>query len=441
MSDRTPPRDVPSERRWVLALLVAACVGLHIAWVYQSVPLQSANDRSRWSTIRALVEDDSYIIDRFQVSRDRSWATIDLAQKEGHLYSTKPPLLPTLLAWLVEGLTAATGWTLATRTLDLTRTVLLLVNVVPLAIALAMLAGVLRRTTETLFAPAVGVLAVGAATMHTPFVATLNNHTIGLWSAALTLATLHSYDRGSRVWTKRLNAAAAGFFAMWTCCNELPAALFGLTCFGWLAWRDWRRAVFWFGPAAVVPLAGFFWANYEAVGTWRPLYMAYGTETYEFYLNGRPSYWMNPQGIDRNVDEPPVYLMHCLVGHHGVFSLTPLLLLAIPAAFLRSASRWLRFWTRAGAVLSVAVLAFFLTRTENYNYGGVSVALRWLLWLTPLWGMMITATLERWRFGWLKGVAVVLLAASLFSALEPGPNPWQHNWLFRGLTQAGLIAY
>ena len=277
--------------------------------------------------------------------------------------------------------------------------------------------------------------------MHTPFVATLNNHTIGLWSAALTLATLHSYDRGSRVWTKRLNAAAAGFFAMWTCCNELPAALFGLTCFGWLAWRDWRRAVFWFGPAAVVPLAGFFWANYEAVGTWRPLYMAYGTETYEFYLNGRPSYWMNPQGIDRNVDEPPVYLMHCLVGHHGVFSLTPLLLLAIPAAFLRSASRWLRFWTRAGAVLSVAVLAFFLTRTENYNYGGVSVALRWLLWLTPLWGMMITATLERWRFGWLKGVAVVLLAASLFSALEPGPNPWQHNWLFRGLTQAGLIAY
>ena len=75
----------------------------------------SANDRSRWMTIRSLVEHGTYEIDA--IVGQPTWDTIDMVQHRGrdgelHLYSSKPPLLATMLAgeyWLIHRLT---GWTL-----------------------------------------------------------------------------------------------------------------------------------------------------------------------------------------------------------------------------------------------------------------------------------------------------------------------------------------
>ena len=75
-------------------------------------PFLSANDRSRWCTVRALVEDDMrvedapYAIDK--VIQQPNWDTIDMVKHDGHLYSSKPPLLPTLMAavyWPIYRLT------------------------------------------------------------------------------------------------------------------------------------------------------------------------------------------------------------------------------------------------------------------------------------------------------------------------------------------------
>ena len=435
--------------------VVVACVAVQLAYVLSSVPLRSANDRSRWATVRALVEDGSYVIDRFQVGpnqRDKTWATIDLARHDGHFYSTKPPVLPTLVARLLGGVTVVTGWTLAEDPVKATRATLVLLNVVPMALALAAIAWIGRRTVGGVFGPVVAVLASGVATMHLPFVATLNNHTIALWAAALTLAATLRIETATCVRQQRLAAVVAGLLAMWTCCNELPAAAFGLTVFGWLWSRQPRLAWGWFASAALVPLAFFFWTNYAATGGWKPLYMYYGTEKYEFDWNGRPSYWKQPQGIDRNLDSPATYALHCLVGHHGLFSLTPLLLAAAAGVFgLRRRNeavandsperRWLRFWATAGAVLSVVVLGFFLTRTGNYNYGGVSVALRWMLWLTPLWSLLLLVACDRFDARWFRVVVIALAALSIASATASGPNPWQQNWLFDAMTEAGWIDY
>ena len=432
------------DRRWVVAIWVAISGALFASYVYRSVPLQSANDRSRWATIRALTERGEYRIDRYQLDkRDRSWATIDLVAHEGHLYSTKPPLFPTLVAGLTTAIERTLGWQLADRTLDVTRLVLLLVNALPMTAAIAIIGAIALRYSEDCFAPSVVVAAASVGSMHLPFVASLNNHTVGLWGITLALGASLLFHSSTRTRTRRLAAAAAGFFAMWGCCNELPAALFGLTIFGWFARADWKTTLLWFAPAALIPLAGFLYTNYVVTGGWKPFYMYYGTEKYEFYLNGRPSYWMQPQGIDRNLDSPLTYAMHCLFGHHGLFSLTPILVVAlagVPAAWT-SRRAWVRFWGRAASLLSTAVLLFFLTRTENYNYGGVSVALRWMLWLTPLWAVLMIAALGRCRSTGFRVFVVAALAWSVFSALEPGANAWQQNYLFRAMTQAGWIAY
>src|SRR3954470_1201352 len=71
-------------------------------------PFLSANDRSRWMTIRSLVERGTYEIDA--IVGQPTWDTIDMVQHTGHdgqkhLYSSKPPLLATVLAgeyWLIH---------------------------------------------------------------------------------------------------------------------------------------------------------------------------------------------------------------------------------------------------------------------------------------------------------------------------------------------------
>ena len=65
----------------------------------QQRPFLSANDRSRWCTIRALVEHGTYEIDA--ITAQPRWDTIDKVRhrnRDGQqrFYSSKPPLLPTL---------------------------------------------------------------------------------------------------------------------------------------------------------------------------------------------------------------------------------------------------------------------------------------------------------------------------------------------------------
>src|SRR3954452_5630524 len=64
-------------------------------------PFLSANDRSRWMTIRSLVERGTYEIDA--IVGQPTWDTIDMVQhisRDGYarLYASKTPLLATILA-------------------------------------------------------------------------------------------------------------------------------------------------------------------------------------------------------------------------------------------------------------------------------------------------------------------------------------------------------
>ena len=97
-------------------------------------PFLSANDRSRWDTIRSLVEHGTYAID--DIVAEPNWDTIDMVQHVGrdgklHLYSSKPPLLATLLAgeyWLIYHITGAS---LGEHPYEIGRFMLITINVDP----------------------------------------------------------------------------------------------------------------------------------------------------------------------------------------------------------------------------------------------------------------------------------------------------------------------
>ncbi len=436
---------------WTLILLSTA---ISTARLMQAEPLQSANDRSRWCTIRALAEQGTYVID--DVRRQPGWDTIDLVRHEGHFYSTKPPLFPTLVAGLYWTLDKLTGWTFETHLAETTRLVLLLINILPTTAALIVLSNLTATLTESA-RTRIAVMAVACfGTLLLPFLNSLNNHTPAAVCVVFALApAMRIVVLGRRDWWR---FAAAGFFSAFAFTNELTAAAFVAALFVTLLWNAPRQTLSGFLPAALIPVIPFFALNLRVTDDWLPFYSAYGTEKYEFVYEGVPSYWMDPRGIDKATDSFPVYLLHCTVGHHGLFSLSPIWLLTLAGwalalfSIFRTGSRAggnsggllasQTLFHAMGAALTLIVFTFFMTRTENYNYGGVSVALRWLLWLVPFWLLGLIPVFDRWgRRWWMMAAAAVALAVSVFSAWYPLDGPWKQPWIYTLMENAGWIDY
>lgn len=301
---------------------------------------------------------------------------------------------------IVAGFYAAERWTLGyglfNDTAFVTRLLLLIVNGLPFWLMLRSLCRCLLLLGASLSGRMFVVGVAGFGSMLNPYLSTLNNHTPAAAAAMLAItaaveiltiaqrATISSDDSGRQ---GRLFTALA-FFASLTCCFELPAALLGILSFALALMLNRRLTLTRYLPAAAIPLAAFFITNWMATGGVQPFYATYGSETYVYVHHGIPSYWSNPRDLDANQETPIVYLWHCVLGHHGLLSLTPVLFLSVGGWFitLRLRTTGIQKWIiLAGAVLTIITLGFYLTRTQNYNYGGNSVGLRWMLWLSPFW--------------------------------------------------------
>lgn len=451
-------------------------------------PFLSGNDRSRWLTARALVEDGTYTIEKY-VADPRThpgWDTIDMVMhrdSEGvpHLYSSKPPLLATLYAvpyWVIHKLT---GKTLGTNPYEIGRGIIWLVNIVPMAIFFYVLSLMLERYGRTDWGRIFIMAAAAFGTFLTTFAVAINNHLPGAVSFAVTLyATLRIWYDGD---TRLRCFALAGFFAAFTVACELPAlSMFALTGAA-LLWRFPRQTLLAFAPAALAVVIPYFLTNWLAHGTLRPAYSQRtfehapdsaevisavdatgqlkpgyyeGTVTlpngtvltlrgneknwydYEFTRTDRehlvPSYWRNPSGVDAGEKSIATYALHVLIGHHGIFSLTPVWLLAIPGVVMLGWGRDYRLRELAllTIILTVVCITFFIFRPQaDRNYAGTCSGFRWVFWLAPLWLLAALPCADRLSAS--KGgrcFAAILLALSVLSATYPVWNPWTHPWLW-----------
>ena len=449
-------------------------------------PFLSGNDRSRWCTVRALVEHGTYAID--EIVSQPNWDTIDMVKHdesgaaapgpdEGHLYSSKPPLLATLMAgeyWLIHHFTGAT---LAEHPYAIGRAIILTFNVVPLAIYFLLLARLVERFGATEWGR---MFVFGAATFGTflsTFAVAINNHLTAAVSAAIALyaglAIWYGDDPQSpprsRLDPRQPGAmyilrggdhrlrwfALAGFFAAFTAANELPALAFFAALTVGLLWRSPRGMLLAYLPAALVVAAASVGTNYLAHHSVLPAYAHRGKTNalalrldphagdnwydYQFRRGKRviDSYWSKLETrspIDQGEPEPSAYALHVLVGHHGIFSLTPVWLLSlIGVAILcfRREPNWQALGVLIGSV-SIACIVFYLLRPlEDRNYGGMNSGFRWAFWFAPLWlvAMLPAADAASWR-RWSRGLAYLLLAFSVLSVTYPTWNPWVHPWIF-----------
>lgn len=410
--------------------------------------------------------------------KEHGWATIDRVLDPNTLefHSSKPPLLSTILAglyWIllqvpigINWLCEFFGWTpfkdpaaalsLIDNPTRVVRVVLILVNALPFAGYLWLLSKAADRWGKTDWGKIYIVAAGAFATTVTPFLITLQNHTFGTFSVmAAWWSVLCIWEQVSQGETPAWrHFACAGFFSAFAAACEMPALAFAAAVFVLLLWWSPGRTVLLFVPAALVPAAGFFGTNYLEVGQIRPVQSEFTSAWYRY----EGSHWMPPTegytktGIDwaRLRETRAEYALHVLVGHHGLFTLTPIWLLALNGmfvGFLRLPFAWRQavfkegtefpwFVQPVGLALTIVVIGFYLVSSDNY--GGFTNGLRWLMWLSPIWLTCMIPVVDRMSASaWGRGLAGLLLAFSIFSASYQLWSPWRHPWIFDLMIEMG----
>ena len=463
------------------------------------MPNHGDNDRSRWDTIRALVDEGTYAIGSRDSSRitpdnkygdqgiisEDGWKTIDkVLNPETHkFYSSKPPFLPTLFAgeyWLLKH---AFGWSITEDRWLVMRTILLTVNLLPFVIYLVLLARLADELGTTDWGKIFAVASGCFATLMIPFATTLNNHTIAACAAlfalypalrvfsgqspGLTEVARDSVAEAATEWRTTLPEDFApspprplapslfmtsGFFAGFTACSELPATSLMFFLFLILFWRDRTKTLAYFLPAAAIPIAFFFLTNYWAISQWTPAYGEFGGPWYEY----EGSHWKTNLGEIRhgidfayNYESKFAYAFHLLLGHHGLFSLTPIFLFGLAGsvtgvvAMLHGKHPGQRPGLIGGLtlVISFIVIGFYIFR-GNGNYGGWTAGPRWLIWLTPFLLLTMLPAVD-WLASrrWGRVLAYLFLAISMISSSYPAWNPWRHPWLYNLMEKLDLFRY
>lgn len=414
----------------------------------EPTPFFYSNDRSRWATVRSLVDEGTYVIGQRTSDGDKGivfepdYTTIDkvLSPTTGEYFSSKPPLFATLVAgeyWLLK---RVVGWEITRDRWEVAVTILLTWNVLPFAAYLVVFARILERQATTDFGRLFGFALASGGTFLATFAPTLNNHIPGAFCVLFAVAPLLGSE------PTRRGLVLSGFFAGWAVTFDLPSAAL-LAGLGGLVMMATGLRTCWFVIGAVMPIVALLLTNYLAFGFVEPVYSRFNSEWYRY----AGSHWSRigtPQGrgIDFIQEPVGVYAFHVLLGHHGWFSLTPAWIVGLIGLVTqaRRSDGWLStaWLARVTLFVTAVVVAFYLTRTDSRNYGGNSACARWLIWLTPLWVMAAAAGADRlgqWRWGrWLCGLA---LGVSAFSATYPSWNPWRPPWLQQLLFYTGMIEY
>jgi hypothetical protein len=488
--------DIParSEPRRLLALLViTTATAIALGLCLRQTTQLGANDVSRWCTVWSLVERGTYVIDdcpwqadtQDKVLHETKEAPGESAGQEPvkHFYSSKPALLPTLIAGMIYPARVLTGVPLdhfvpqeraerMTQKADpdapnkikgvlekpkepvkwpvsvfYFKPVVVLLNVVPFGVFLVLFARLLDRYAANDWTWFFCLIAAAFGTFLLPFTETLNNHTVAAFSAFFALYQF------VRIWDDWELAgwrfAVAGFFGAFAAANELPALAFlGLLVLALLL-RHARETAIWFIPAAAIPVAAFLASQYAVFGELKLAYESFGSDEYLW----AGSIWKTPLELDAFNDHPEptgIYLFHMTLGHHGVFSLTPIFLFSAWGAgrLLQGGRRFSTVVHKGGepvaaawltTVLTIVVLAFYTWNPKARNYGGSTQGLRWLFWLIPFWLLMLPKGVEGGQTrGWVRGLALVALGLSVLSVGYALRNPWTHPWILDALEHLDL---
>ena len=420
----------------------------------------SSNDRSRWATVRAIVDNGTYSVGQRMITENGDGDYEDsgirfetglrgvdyvLHPDRNKFYSSKPPLLATIIAvpyWLLQ---RVTGWTLADNLLEVTRSLLVVINVLPWAVYLWLVSRIVDQHAERMWTRLFVFATASMGTLLTTFTVTLNNHLPAAVCAMaviyLLFRVLQTEQAQWRIWA--LIGALCGFILV----CELPGAALVGVVFLWLSYRCWRMTCIGFLPGVILIIGLMFLTNFMALGRWEPVYRFRHFEDPDkadyIWYHYEGSHWSPEKiaGIDAAQESKSIYAFHVLLGHHGILSHSPVFLLSVIGIVLGwKKGGEMRLFSLLTAIVSSVVIGFYVLNTNNY--GGNTSGFRWSFWLIPLWIVVLIPAVDMMS-KCVKGrlCSLLLLAVSVISVSFPIWNPWRPNWPYRLLDHLEWIDY
>jgi hypothetical protein len=348
-------------RFWIVLAVVSAVCG---ATTHGRV-FSAGNDASRWAQIESIVDHG-----RTTIERSRFRATVDRVVVGEREYSNKPPLLSLVGAALYAPLQAVTGWKLADPATGAAaiRVLTFLLVGLPGAWAAACFDRALGRAGAAPRAALVAALAFG--TLLWSFGGTLNNHVPA--AALLLAATLAARDGRALA-----SGLACGFAGAVDLLPGFGMAPFLLVAVAWPGATRRARAIR-FVAGVAVGLAAAIAANLYVTGTPLPPKLLPGAV--DLAAQAGPS----RAGVV--LPESPWYPLEVLFGWHGLLLVSPVLVVGVwgLARACRSglpAGGTPIFWRAVAAGVGAQWLGHALVAG---SYGGWSYGYRYLLPVTPL---------------------------------------------------------
>lgn len=409
----------------VICCLVAAfCI---VPLFLRPSAVLGANDGSRWDTVWSLTHGQGYIID------DSPYRTVDKVYNHGHYYSSKPALLPALIAAIATPISRVSGATLPDQDHILVPIVLIIINALPFVLIIYCFGKWLDGLPYGGFTKAFCLLTAAFGTYLTAYNTSLNNHTVAAAAVMVTLIL------GSRIATADSQRPAlffaCGILSAWVVANELPAGFFCILTFCYLWKLDRSKTMAYFVPGALIVTLLFFGCTYWATGGFVPYYLRKSLYHYP------GSYWDDPLHTGAAKDPLAAYILNYIVGHHGIVSLSPVLVFGLIGMFSAQTSARLRFCT---IVLTGINCAFVFLAT--HDYGGPCQGPRWFIWLIPFWLFCMPAVVE--RFGRSSLGKYILIESLIWSfcsvcyATFAYPSgPWSISWLHELMLECHLTPF
>jgi hypothetical protein len=356
-----------------VGLCLSLASGALVACNTKTSAVRNTNVGSRYGQVEGLVNHGTWYITKTRYRR-----TIDKVVYNGEDVSSKPPLLPTVTAGVYWVYRAVTGYDIRTDEHKVVRfcnwvmgaflhtlmllywlRFLLLISARPDAVILA------------LATVAFGFLGAGYAIE-------LNNHSVA--ACMTTVAFYYAFRLRNgfepRWWHWTVSGALSGLLPA----VDVPSALTSAGIFLYLLSWDWKETLKRWVPLAIWGPLIAMWLNLQITDSIYPVQMQPELK--------KGTYWANPKGVDALNEPKRIYAFNVLVGHHGIFTMTPVLIagLAYLVRSLRSATwRASGLWraeTLLFAVTTTLLITFYIVRTRNY--GGNCVGFRWAIAFTPL---------------------------------------------------------
>jgi hypothetical protein len=405
---------------FAVVTLMAAASLVMVLWNLQDSSLHNANTGSRYATIESLVDYGTFYIDKSEFR-----GTIDKVKVGKHFLSSKPPTMPTAAAgpyWLYEKLT---GRTLRTHEGPVVWFISLCTGWFFHLLFLIYFYRLCRLLLKRQLALITAMAAACFSYLGVAYATAINNHSIA--AAMLIIGLYYVYRIHSGQDAKLRHWFVAGLVFGYLPAVELPAGAFVPFLLWYLGRRDLRRTLTIFLPMLLPGALTHLTLSYVTTGSLIPAYL--NSELKDFagnYFRGKQS------GIDALREPKYIYAFNVLLGHHGLFSMTPLLGFGAfeMGRCLKKRERLPETILLLGPML--IIIAFYIIRTRNY--GGWCVGMRHLVPMMPLLLLYFALWVDRVRLSRAAWAAVVAaFSIGAFNVQDGLTSPFQfsvwHNWL------------